>query len=215
MDRTSYRSPAPGSEKATPQWSMFLGLFWDIGLSLVAYYGLRALGASPYVALLGGTVTAGLRIAYVWLRTRRFDGFAAFMLAEFGVGLGFALMTGDARFLVAKESFSTAVAGLIFLGTCAFGRPMIWHAAARFRPAHRGELDRLWRHSPGFRRTFRMLTAGWGAGMLVEAVARVVVAYTLPVDTAAGLSQLLRFAAMGLLILWTLATVKRHRPKRS
>lgn len=215
MDRTSYRSPAPATEKAAPQWSMFLGLFWDVGLSLVAYYGLRALGASPYVALLGGTVTAGLRIAYVWARTRRFDGFAAFMLVEFGVGLGFALMTGDARFLVAKESFSTAVAGLVFLGTCAIGRPMIWHAAARFRPAQRADLERLWRGSPGFRRTFRTLTAGWGVGMLVEAAARVVVAYTLPVDTAAGLSQLLRFAAIGLLVLWTLATVKRRRPARS
>jgi hypothetical protein len=215
MDRTSYRSPAPATEKAAPQWSMFLGLFWDIGLSLVAYYGLRALGASPYVALLGGTVTAGLRIAYVWLRTRRFDGFAAFMLAEFGVGLGFALLTGDARFLVAKESFSTGVAGLIFLATCAFGRPMIWHAAARLRPAYRGELDRLWRGSRGFRHTYRMLTVVWGAGLLVEAVARVGVAYTLPVDTAAGLSQLLRFAAMGLLVLWTFSTMKRRRPARS
>jgi intracellular septation protein A len=194
---------------------MFLGLFWDIGLSLVAYYGLRALGASPYVALLGGTVTAGLRILYVWLRTRRFDGFAAFMLAEFGVGLGFALLSGDARFLVAKESFSTAVAGLIFLATCGFGRPMIWHAAARFQPHARAELERLWRDSPGFRRRFRMLTIGWGAGLLAEAVARVVVAYTLPVDAAAGMSQLLRFGAMGLLVLWTLAVVKRGRDGRS
>jgi hypothetical protein len=214
MDRTPTRSPALATEKAAPQWTMFLGLFWDVGLSLVAYYGLRALGASPYVALLGGTVTAGLRIAYVWLRTRRFDGFAAFMLAEFGVGLGFALLTGDARFLVAKESFSTAVAGLIFLATCTFGRPMIWHAAARFRPAYRGEFDRLWRGSAGFRHTFRMLTAVWGTGMLVEAVARVVVAYTLPVDTAAGLSQLLRFATIGVLVLWTIRTMKRRRPER-
>jgi intracellular septation protein A len=211
MTQTTGHSPST----AAPRWSMFLGLFWDIGLSLVAYYGLRALGASPYVALLGGTVTAGLRIAYVWLRTRRFDGFAAFMLAEFGVGLGFALLTGDARFLVAKESFSTAIAGVIFLATCVYGRPMIWHAAARFQPAARAELDRLWRGSPGFRRTFRMLTIGWGAGMLAEAVARVVVAYTLPVDAAAGLSQLLRFGTMGLLVLWTLATVKRRRAGRS
>jgi intracellular septation protein A len=199
---------------AAPKWSMFLGLFWDIGLSLAVYYGLRALGASPYVALLGGTVTAGLRIAYVWLRTRRFDGFAAFMLAEFGVGLGFALLTGDARFLVAKESFSTAIAGLIFLATCGFGRPMIWHAAARFQPAARAELELRWRTVPEFRQTFRMLTLGWGAGMLAEAVARVVVAYTLPVDAAAGLSQLLRFATMGLLVLWTLTTVKRRRAGR-
>ncbi|TWF76005.1 intracellular septation protein A [Pseudonocardia hierapolitana] len=211
MTQTTPRTPAT----AAPRRAMFLGLFRDIGLSLAAYYGLRAVGASPSVALLGGTVTAGLRIAYVWLRTRRFDGFAAFMLAEFGVGLGFALLTGDARFLVAKESFSTAVAGLIFLASCGFGRPMIWHAAARFQPEARAELDRLWCGSPGFRRTFRMLTIGWGAGMLAEAVARVVVAYTLPVDAAAGLSQLLRFGAMGLLVLWTLATVKRRRASRS
>jgi hypothetical protein len=137
------------------------------------------------------------------------------MLAEFGVGLGFALLTGDARFLVAKESFSTAVAGLIFLATCGFGQPMIWHAAVRFQPAARAELERLWRDSPGFRRTFLMLTVGWGAGMLAEAVARVVVAYTLPVDAAAGTSQLLRFGAMGLLVLWTLAVVKRRRDGRS
>lgn len=211
MTQTTDRSPAP----AAPRWSMFLGLFWDIGLSLVAYYGLRAMGASPYGALLGGTVTAGLRIAYVWSRTRRFDGFAAFMLVEFGVGLGFALLTGDARFLVAKESFSTAVAGLVFLASCGFGRPMIWHAAARFQPAARAELERRWQAVPGFRHAFRVLTIVWGAGLLAEAVARVVVAYTLPVDAAAGLSQLLRFGTMGLLVLWTLATVKRRRDGRS
>jgi hypothetical protein len=201
MDRTTHR--------------VYLGLFWDVGLSLVAYYGLRAMGASPYVALLGGTVTAGLRILYVWLRTRRFDGFAAFMLVEFGVGLGFALLTGDARFLVAKESFSTALAGLIFLATCSYGRPMIWHAAVRFQPAQREGLDGLWRTSPEFRRLFRMLTAVWGVGMLVEAAARVAVAYTLPVDTAAGLSQVLRFAAMALLVLWTFATVRRRHAART
>jgi hypothetical protein len=191
---------------AAQRMAPFLGLFWDVGLSLVAYYGLRALGASPYVALLGGTVTAGLRIGYVALRARRFDAFAAFLLVEFGVGLGFAFFTGDARFLVAKESFSTAIAGLIFLGSCAVGRPMVRYAAVRFRP----ELDQLWRTEPAVRRTFVVLTLGWGAGLLAEAAARLAIAYTLPVDTAAGLSQLLRFGGIGLLVLWTFASVKRR-----
>src|SRR5215218_8982801 len=84
MTQTSHRAPATAAE--SPRLSLFLGLFWDIGLSLVAYYGLRAMGASPYVALLGGTVTAGLRFGYVWLRDRRLDAFAAFMLVEFGGG---------------------------------------------------------------------------------------------------------------------------------
>jgi intracellular septation protein A len=192
---------------------MFLGLFWDIGLSLVAYYGLRALGASPYVALLGGTVTAGLRIGYVWWRTRRFDAFAAFMLFEFGIGLVFSLMTGDARFLVAKESFGTAIAGLVFLGSCVVGRPMVWHAAARFQPARREEFDRRWRTEPSFRPLFRVLSVLWGVSLLAEAVARVVVAYTLPVDVAAGLSQVLRFGVTGLMVVWTVAIVKRRRDR--
>ena len=136
------------------------------------------------------------------------------MLAEFGVSLGFALLTGDARFLVAKESFSTAVAGLIFLATCWVGRPMVWHAAARIQPAARPELDRLWRTEPGFRRGFQVLTMGWGAGMLAEAAARVVVAYTLPVDVAAGISQLLRFGTIGVLVLWTLVAAKRRSAER-
>lgn len=210
MPQTTHR-PDPTTTPATTRPAWFLGLFWDIGLSLVVYYGLRALGASPYLALLGGTVTAGLRVGYVALRDRRFDGFAAFLMVEFAVGLGFALVTGDARFLVAKESFGTAIAGLIFLGSCATGRPMVWHAAVRFQPAARPELDRLWRTEPGFRRAFRSLTLVWAAGLLAEAAARVVVAYTLPVDAAAGLSQLLRFAAIGLLVLWTLVAVKRRR----
>jgi intracellular septation protein A len=193
---------------------MFLNLFWDIGLSLAAYYGLRAMGASPYVALLGGTVTAGLRIAYVWLRTRRLDGFAAFMLAEFGLGLGLAFVTGDVRFLVAKDSFSTAAAGLIFLATCVIGRPMVWQAAARFQPAARAELERQWDTDAGFRRAFRILTLVWGAGLLAESVARVVVAYTLPVDAAAGLSLLLRLGTTAVLVLWTLVAVKRRRAGR-
>jgi intracellular septation protein A len=208
MTQTSHRAPATAE---APRLSLFLGLFWDIGLSLVAYYGLRAMGASPYVALLGGTLTAGLRIAYVWLRDRRLDAFAAFMLVEFGVGLGLALLSGDARFLVAKESFSTAVAGLLFLGSCCVGRPMVWHAAARFQPAARPHLDRLWRTEPAFRHGFRVLTLGWGAGLLAEATARVVVAYTLPVDVAAGVSQLLRFGVLAALVIWTLIAARRRR----
>jgi hypothetical protein len=35
------------------------------------------------------------------------------------------------------------------------------------------------------------------------------------VDAAAGLSQVLRFGTMAMLVLWTLATVKRRRAERS
>jgi len=70
----------------------------DVGLPLLAYYGLHALGVSDYRALLAGTVVAGLRVAFVALRNRRLDGFAGVLMAMFAIGLALSFVTGDARF---------------------------------------------------------------------------------------------------------------------
>lgn len=189
-------------------------LLWDVGLSLGAYYGARALGFSPYVALLAGTVAAGLRVGYVALRSRKLDGFAAFLLGVFGVGLGLSFVTGDARFLLVKDSFTTAVAGLIFLGTCVFGRPLVFYAAKR---ATSGNAEReaaweeRWASEPGVRRTFLMLSLGWGFGLLAEAVVRIPLVYLLSIDVMAGLSTVIQVAAFALLTVWTIAYIKRAR----
>lgn len=78
------------SADTRPAGSSILGLIrmmlLDVGLPLVAYYGLHAVGVSDYRALLTGSVVAGLRVAFVALRSRRLDGFAAFLMALFASG---------------------------------------------------------------------------------------------------------------------------------
>lgn len=199
-------------------WAQVRPLLWDVGLPVAAYYIARAVGETPYISLLAGTVVAGLRVGYVALRDRRFDGFAAFLLAIFGVGLALTFVTGDARFLLAKDSLSTGVAAFIFLGTCVLGRPMCYYAARRMvarTPAKARRWESLWDSSSDFRHLFIVMTLVWGFGMLAEAVVRLPLVYLLPIDVMAGLSTAMQVAMFVLLSLWTtwyLRWVQRRNP---
>jgi hypothetical protein len=83
---------------------MVTTLFYDIGVSVIAYFVAELLGASDYVALLAGTVVSGLRMLWVAVRQRRLNPFALFLLTLFGAGLVLSFFTGDARFILAKDS---------------------------------------------------------------------------------------------------------------
>ena len=187
----------------------------DVGLPLLAYYGLHATGVSDYRALLAGTVVAGLRVAFVALRNRTLDGFAGFLMAMFAVGLALSFATGDARFMLAKDSIGTVFAGLIFLGSCVVGRrPMMFYAAQRFSATtseKRAWWHSMWQTNPAFRRGFRMMSVVWGIGLLTEAAVRIPLIYVLPIHVMVGLSTLLQTAAFALLMTWTVAYGKRMR----
>ena len=187
-------------------------LLWDVGLSLAAYFVAHWLGASDYLALLAGSVVALARVLYVAARARRFDVFAAVMLGVFLIGLGLSFVTGDAKFLLVKESFGTGIAGLAFVGSCFVGRPLIYHAALRLQegdPAKAAEFERKWRDLPQFRRRFRIMSAAWGGGLLFDAIVRVPLVLALSTSAAVTASTALFVATMVLLSVWNVRYVKR------
>ncbi|ALG09986.1 VC0807 family protein [Kibdelosporangium phytohabitans] len=179
-------------------------VLWDAGLPLLAYYGLRLAGQSEQVALLAGAVFAAIRIAWVAVRQRSFNGFAAMLAAVLAIGLVLSFVTGDARFILVKESFGTAVAGLILLASCASRKPLVLVAVrAGSSAAKREEIDQLCAQVPEFRRAFVRMSAVWGTGLLLEAVLRVPLVYVLSADVMAGLSVVLLLVVIGLLSGWT------------
>jgi TctA family transporter len=187
-------------------------LLWDVGLSLGAYFIAHWLGASDYVALLCGSVAALARVLWVAARNRKFDVFAAVMLGVFLVGLGLSFLTGSPKFLLVKESFATGIAGLAFVVSCFVGRPLIYHAALRMQegdPAMAEEFEQKWHDLPGFRRNFRIMSAAWGAGLLLDAIVRVPLVLSLTTSTAVTASTALFIATMVLLSLWNVRFVKR------
>jgi hypothetical protein len=186
-------------ERKRPAW-LRPGLLW-FGFDLLAptalLYVMLWLGSSLYTALLASASVSAVSALVSYRRGLGNQRFAPYMLAMTLAGFGIALVTGSDRFLLAKESVLTAMVGLWFFGsiwaerplTYQFTRPML---EGRFRHGPSWEL--LWEREPSFRRTWRMSSLIWAVVLLIDAVLRVVMAYTLPVHAVPALQTGLMIA---------------------
>lgn len=193
------------SGRKRPRW-MRPGLLW-FAFDMLAPTGLFYLmidnGASIYLGLLASALLSAISAIISFLRGKGGQRFAPYMLAMALASLAIALVTGSDRFLLAKESVLTAIVGFWFLGSIWTSRPL----AYRFtRPMLEGRFgweepswDVIWEQAPRFRRIWYVSTAMWGVATLIDAVLRVVMAYTLPVDSVPAL-QTGMFIGTGLLM---------------
>jgi hypothetical protein len=166
-----------------------------LGLNLMApialYYGLRAAGVGIYPALVVGAVAPAFSAVIKIVRREKLDGLGLYMMTMLLLSSGVSLLTGSPRFLLAKDGWLTAVSGVWMLFSVRGRRPLTFHFT---RPLLEGRKvftseswDSLWERSPQFRRIWRVATVIWGVAMLIDAMIRVVMAYTLPVDLVPGL----------------------------
>lgn len=193
--------------------ALFSLLLWDVGLTVLPYFVFRLAGLDEATSLLGGTAIASLRLAYVLVRHRRIDGFAAFMIGILLLGLLGFVTIGDARVLAAKDSITTIFVGATFVLTTLFGRPVMYLISRKFRALDaesERRWDRLWETEPGFRRMFALGSTVWGVALLAEAAVRIVAVFLLPLDLVIGLSAPVQFGLIGLLALWSMWM--RRRP---
>ncbi|WP_329005658.1 DUF3159 domain-containing protein [Kribbella sp. NBC_00709] len=189
------------------------GLLWDVGLPIVVYYAGRILGYDVFPSLAAAGSAAVLRVAFVALVQRRLNGLAAVVGGTFALLLVVSLLTGDPRILLAKESVLSGAAGLLLVGSCLTRQPLVYtlgRKANAGKPEMLADWDTRWRDDPAFRKHFTSLTAVFGGVFLADAIIRVVLVYTLPVDTMANLSPVMHVAALGLLVGWALW----HRNRR-
>ncbi|MEU6558224.1 VC0807 family protein [Nocardia nova] len=201
-------APAPGMDRK----ALGRQLLRDAGVPMAAYYALHAAGASDLIALGAGTVISGGFVIAEVVRQRRLDPFAAVILASFALGLVLTFVSGDARFVVAKDSFTTALIGAAFLGSTLAGKPLIYVSAQRGMSDEAAAAFReRYRTTPGMRRTLGSLSIVWGAGLCLEAALRVFLVYHLPIPTMVWLSTVMMIATFGVLIAITLVVVRRAR----
>ncbi len=194
--------------------AMVSTLLYDVGLSVIAYFGAELLGATTYVALLTGTIVAFGRMLWVAVRQRRVDPFALFLVFLFGVSLLLSFTTGDARFVLAKDSAQSATAGLLFVGSCVVRRPLAYYAALRFaREAGSQQAAEFHAtaNSAAMRARWRRVTLVWGITLLIDASLRITAVYLLPIKVASNVSQLLLITFMAGLLLWTVWSMKKEQ----
>ncbi|MFC4117799.1 VC0807 family protein [Nonomuraea zeae] len=187
--------------------SLLKTLIPDVVLPVAVYYACRRLGVAEECSMLLGAAAALVRVLLAAVVGRRFNGLAALVCAGFAAGALLTLVTGDPRFLLAKESFLSGLLGLLLLGSCLVGKPLMYALMRRLTAGDPGKLaewERLWASAPQFRKVFLTLTLVWGAGLLAESIVRVPLIYSLPLDVMVGLSTVLQLATFALLIGWSL-----------
>ncbi|MER5849402.1 VC0807 family protein [Streptomyces sp. NPDC002012] len=180
----------------SPRTALIEAAALDIALPLLLFYGLRLMGVNQWLALVLSSVLPVVRMVYRLIKDRRVERPTLFSLSIVLSASLVSLLTGDPRLVLARESYLTALVGLWMLSTLLASRPFIYQATMPLLPEATSAAWREdWENVPEFRRAMRVLTIAWGTAFMIDAVARVVMAYTLPVDSVpllgAGLLTLL------------------------
>jgi hypothetical protein len=175
----------------------------DVVVPVGLYYLCRGIGLSELHALLVSAVAPVVSLGVQGVVVRRVDAVAVFVGAVLALNVGVALTAADPRTLLARDGWITGLAGGFFLLTLGTRRPIVFSIV---RPLGEGRLgprdedwDSLWDRLPPFRRVWRVLTAIWGTGLLVDAAVRIVLAYSLPVDVVPA-SNGIQYAVVYLLL---------------
>jgi hypothetical protein len=177
-------------------------LLRDIGLPFATWWVAQRAGASTLVALSLGAVWPIVFVAVGLLRRRRVDRIALMVLVFIAVGTATALISGSARFAVAKDSAFTGVAGLVFVSARFMQTSLLaggYRAFVTGGNPHARWWDDLWRRSPNFREFFYRLDLIYGVALICEALVRVVAVYTLPLRIAIVLSPIIAILTFMLL----------------
>ena len=198
---------------------MAMVVIFDIAAPLVAYYLLRSAGLTAVTALLLSGVFPVVGVAITAVRNQRLDVVGALVLAGIAAGTIAGLVSHSARLLLVEGSVPTAVFGIACLGSLWARRPLFFSVVLEFTgpdSAKGREMTRLW--DLGYGRIFRVITAVWGAGFLIEAALRVVIVYNTSTGTALAISKVMPFVTGGILSVWTLgysAYLKKRGERRA
>ncbi|MDR7252282.1 hypothetical protein J2X46_001258 [Nocardioides sp. BE266] len=160
--------------------------------STALYYLMRHFGVSVYAALVVGAVLSLVPACVSLIRGNRPGGLEAFFTVLLFASFAISLLPGDERFLLAKDALITGGVGFWFLASLRWAdRPLAYQFAKPMvegRLGWVGDWEERWERDEWFRRMWRTSSALWAAGTLLDAVARVVMAYTLPADAVPGLN---------------------------
>jgi hypothetical protein len=148
------------------------------------------------------------------IRERRVDALSMLVLAGIALSLLAFLGGGSVKFLQLRERLVTVVIGLIFLGSAAIGKPLIYQLArATMMRRSSSELQEFeaMRDNVHFRRAMTVMTLVWGFGLVGEAAISVVLVFTLSVHDYLIAGPVLGYGTSGALGLWTFLYAREGR----
>ncbi|MCZ4520190.1 hypothetical protein O4220_16890 [Rhodococcus ruber] len=196
-----------------------LGAIAPTGTILVAV----VLGASDITAAVVGAVTLALLFVGDLVTRRRsrasVDGISILVLAEIAASVALVAISDDPRFILVRPAFYAIVAAVVALASVLTSRPLMMEAsrpmAVAGDPDRARAFDNSWAASAQFRSIQRVMTAGFGAVLLAEAILRIVLVYRAPADAIAETSLTSQIPAVILFVAYFAAVRLLAVPRAS
>lgn len=166
--------------------------------------------------LLASSVPPILWSVAEFARKRRVDAVSILVLAGIALSLLAFIGGGSVKFLQLRENLVTGAIGLVFLGSAAIGKPLIYQlavaGAARSSAAAKNQLEQH-KNNPYFRRSMTTMTLVWGFGLLGATAIACVLVFALSIRTYLIVSPFVGYGIMGALALWTVWFTRRARKR--
>ncbi|HXA40448.1 MAG TPA: VC0807 family protein [Phenylobacterium sp.] len=175
-------------------------------------FGSRSLG--PVQALMAASGPPILWSIGAFIRERKVDAISILVLSGIALSLLAFAGGGGVRFLQLRENLVAGLVGLVFLGSAAIGRPLIYQlgrAGTRRRAADKVAAFEALRDEPAFRRAMTAATLAWGLGLVASCALNCGLVFALSIQRFLLVSAPISYGAIGLLTAWTFWYVPREK----
>jgi len=195
--------------------SSLIPLALDVAVPLGLYYLLKdAFGVSLVLSLALSSVIPAVRSIVQFVRARRIEALAILMVAVNVAGIVVSFTTGNPRMMVAKDSVISSVIGIGILISVWRGQPIMSAGLKPFMTKGRAQAiaawDALTSADKQFRGYERRYSTVWGLALLADCVARVILAFLVPVGTLAWMGTVTVVVAIVLAIVVSGAVAVQH-----
>jgi hypothetical protein len=171
---------------------------------LIYSYGAGTLGAVR--ALMAASAPPILWSIIAFVGERKVDAISILVLSGIALSLLAFAGGGGVKFLQLRENLVAGLVGLVFLGSVAIGKPLIYQlarAGTRRRSADRAQAFEALRDDPRFRRDMMVATLVWGLGLLAACALNCVLVFMISIKQYLLISAPISYASLALLTAWT------------
>jgi len=168
------------------------------------------LGAAP--ALMAASAPPILWSIVAFIREGRVDAISILALSGIALSLLAFAGGGGIKMLQLRENLVTGLIGLVFLGSAAIGRPLIYRlarAGVRRRAADKVQTVEALRADIQFRRSMTVATLVWGFGLLAACALNCTLVFVVSIEQFLLIGGPIAYAMIGLLTAWTFWYVPR------
>ena len=175
-------------------------------------YASGRLGAASALMIAGAPPVLWSVLGFI--RERKLDAISILVLSGIALSLLAFAGGGGVKALQLRENLVGGLVGLVFLGSVALGRPLIWQltrAASRRGSAQRAAAVEALRDDSGFRRAMTAATLVWGCGLLAVCALNCTLVFLVSIKQFMLIGGPISYASLGLLTAWTYWYVPRAK----